>query len=364
MPWNGSGVFARVYSWVADANAGLDILADRMDTDSDDIAQGLMHCLTVNGETVPTANLPMANYRHTGAAAGVADTDYATLGQIKNGGGGLGAGFLPLSGGTINGNLTVNGSLAAGTAALGNVTASGTLGVAGAATLAGVTASNLTVNGSLAAGTTSLGNVTASGTLHVTGATTLGSTTTGGLTVNGSLAAGTASLGNVTSSGTLTVGNTATFNGALNANGTTNCGGQVVCAQNIYPATDNSKECGIAGSAWFGVESYAFVNHSDARSKTGLAPLDADCLALVRAIAPQRFRWAARPDDAAEHWGFTAQDVGAAMAAAGHQFGGHLVDPETGRERLAYSELVALLWRAVQQLSERLEALGAPAREA
>lgn len=107
MPWNGSGVFARIYSWAADRDAGLDILADRMDTDTDDIAQGLMHCLTVNGETVPTANLPMANFRHTGAAAGVADTDYATLGQIKNGGGGLAGGFLPLSGGTIAGPLTV-----------------------------------------------------------------------------------------------------------------------------------------------------------------------------------------------------------------------------------------------------------------
>ncbi len=72
MPWNGSGVFgARVYSWAADRDAGLDILADRMDTDTDDIAQGLMHCLTVNGETVPVANLPMANFRHTGASGRV-----------------------------------------------------------------------------------------------------------------------------------------------------------------------------------------------------------------------------------------------------------------------------------------------------
>lgn len=119
MPWNGSGVFARVYSWIADAAAGLDILADRMDQDTDDIAQGLMHCLTVNGETVPTANLPMNNYRHTGVSAGVADTDYCTVGQIKNGGGGLpSGGYLALAGGTLTGNLIISSAGVAPTLAL------------------------------------------------------------------------------------------------------------------------------------------------------------------------------------------------------------------------------------------------------
>lgn len=107
MPWNGSGVFARIYSWAADRDAGLDILADRMDTDTNDIAQGLMHCLTINGETVPTANLPLNNFRFTGASSGVANTDFVTLGQLKNGGGGLSGGFLPLSGGTLTGALIV-----------------------------------------------------------------------------------------------------------------------------------------------------------------------------------------------------------------------------------------------------------------
>ena len=37
MSWNGAGVFNRIYSWVADKNAGIDITASRMDTDTDDI---------------------------------------------------------------------------------------------------------------------------------------------------------------------------------------------------------------------------------------------------------------------------------------------------------------------------------------
>jgi hypothetical protein len=116
MPWNGSGVFSRVYSWVSDAAAGLDILSDRMDTDTDDLAAGLMHCLTVNGETLPVNNLPMANFRHTGASPGIAASDYATVGQVLNGGGGIVAGgFVPLAGNvSMTGPLGVGGELTGG----------------------------------------------------------------------------------------------------------------------------------------------------------------------------------------------------------------------------------------------------------
>lgn len=123
----------------------------------------------------------------------------------------------------------------------------------------------------------------------------------------------------------------------------------------VYPVVDNRDSSGLAGNAWYACEAYNFVTASDARDKTGIAALDADCLALVRGILPQRFRWAAGGDSGL-HWGFVAQDVAGAMAAAGHEFGGHLTDPESGRERLAYNELVAVLWRAVQQLAERLDA--------
>lgn len=83
MPWNGSGVFNRIYSWVADANAGLDISATRMDTDTDDITtSGFGNCLTRDGQGIATANLPMGGFRHTGASNGVAATDYATVGQV------------------------------------------------------------------------------------------------------------------------------------------------------------------------------------------------------------------------------------------------------------------------------------------
>jgi hypothetical protein len=86
MPFNGSGIFNRVYSWVADKAAGLDISSSRMDTDSNDIASnGLGNCLTRDGQGQATANLPMAGFRHTGVSNAVNRTDYAAFGQVQDG---------------------------------------------------------------------------------------------------------------------------------------------------------------------------------------------------------------------------------------------------------------------------------------
>lgn len=86
MPWNGSGTFNRIYSWVADKAAGLDITASRMDTDTDDItANGFGNSLTRDGQGQPTANLPMAGFRHTNVQNAVNRTDYASFGQVQDG---------------------------------------------------------------------------------------------------------------------------------------------------------------------------------------------------------------------------------------------------------------------------------------
>jgi hypothetical protein len=85
MSWNGGGNFNRLYSWVADKAAGLSISSVRMDADSNDIAaNGFGNCLTRDGQGQPTANLPMANFRHTGVSNGVARSDYAALGQVQD----------------------------------------------------------------------------------------------------------------------------------------------------------------------------------------------------------------------------------------------------------------------------------------
>lgn len=83
--WNGAGVFTRVYSWVADAAAGIDISASRIDSDTNNItSNGLGNCLTRDGQGTATANLPMNGFRHTGVGNGVNPTDYVALGQMQN----------------------------------------------------------------------------------------------------------------------------------------------------------------------------------------------------------------------------------------------------------------------------------------
>lgn len=83
MPWNGSGTYTVPYIWVNDANASIPITASRMDGQDGDLANGLNNCLTRDGQGAPSGNLPMNGFKHTGAAAGVADTDYSTMAQLN-----------------------------------------------------------------------------------------------------------------------------------------------------------------------------------------------------------------------------------------------------------------------------------------
>jgi hypothetical protein len=86
MPFNGSGIFTLVYNWPADAAAGIDIMASRMQGQESDMASsGFDNCLTRDGQGSATTNLPMNNYRHTGVGNGQAATDYAALGQVQFG---------------------------------------------------------------------------------------------------------------------------------------------------------------------------------------------------------------------------------------------------------------------------------------
>lgn len=49
-----------------------------------DIAAALTASIAKDGQTVPTANLPMGGFRHTGASPGVANGDYVTMGQFNS----------------------------------------------------------------------------------------------------------------------------------------------------------------------------------------------------------------------------------------------------------------------------------------
>lgn len=84
--FNGSGTFIRSYSWVTDAANGIKIRADRMDTEDDGFAtNGLTLCVTRNGQSPWTANLPAGGHKITGLADGSAATDSASLAQVQSG---------------------------------------------------------------------------------------------------------------------------------------------------------------------------------------------------------------------------------------------------------------------------------------
>lgn len=85
MPFNGSGTFTRLRNWVNDAAAGIRIRADYHDSEDDNFANGLSQCITKDGQTTITANLPMSTYRHTGVGAATARTDYARYDQVQDG---------------------------------------------------------------------------------------------------------------------------------------------------------------------------------------------------------------------------------------------------------------------------------------
>jgi hypothetical protein len=85
MAFNGSGTFLRIRNWTNDAAAGIRIRADRHDSEDDNFAQGLSQCITKDGQTTITANLPMATFRHTNVGEGTALTHYARYDQVSVG---------------------------------------------------------------------------------------------------------------------------------------------------------------------------------------------------------------------------------------------------------------------------------------
>lgn len=85
MAFDGNGTFNRLYSWVADRNAGINIDATRSDNEDNGFATGLSTCMTKDGQSTPTANLKMGGFKFTNIGSGSARTDSIQLGQAQDG---------------------------------------------------------------------------------------------------------------------------------------------------------------------------------------------------------------------------------------------------------------------------------------
>lgn len=80
MPRNGSGTYTRPQS---DYVPGTTILATSVNSDLNDMANAMTASLARDGQTTPTANIPLGGFRITNLANGTSDTDAATLAQAN-----------------------------------------------------------------------------------------------------------------------------------------------------------------------------------------------------------------------------------------------------------------------------------------
>lgn len=151
--FDGTGAFRRIYSWVTDQANGILVRADRMDEDADNFAAGLSNCITRDGQSPATQNIPMGGHKITGLAAGASAGDAVNFGQAFNApaytggvtysGGMIGSGNVVLTGGTVD--MDAMTAVLVPTAALGDssTNAASTAFVAQAAFAAALPAQSL-----------------------------------------------------------------------------------------------------------------------------------------------------------------------------------------------------------------------------
>lgn len=84
MSFNGSGTF-NINTAGQPVVTGTVISSSVFNALTADLATGLSTCITKDGQTTVTANIPMNSFKFTGLAAGTAATDSVRLGQLQAG---------------------------------------------------------------------------------------------------------------------------------------------------------------------------------------------------------------------------------------------------------------------------------------
>lgn len=82
MPFNGSGTYVRTQDWTNDAAANIKIRADRHDSNDDDIASALSLCITRNGQSTISADIPFNGKKIVNLANPVAAQDAVTKAYV------------------------------------------------------------------------------------------------------------------------------------------------------------------------------------------------------------------------------------------------------------------------------------------
>lgn len=84
MPRNGSGLY-QLPSGINPVVTQTLITSGWANTTLNDVASALTASIARDGQTIPTANLPMGNFRHTGVGEPTARDQYITLGYVQDG---------------------------------------------------------------------------------------------------------------------------------------------------------------------------------------------------------------------------------------------------------------------------------------
>lgn len=181
-------------------------------------------------------------------------------------------------------------------------------------------------------------------------------------------------------SGEFSVGTTANNAGGAGASATVTTRLKVQNAGHLVPGADNALTLGASGLRWSQLwAGTTTINTSDERQKTDIAESDLG-LEFIEALRPVRYRFKVGqnayqqvPDGENEdgsprfreelvpvpgkrpHYGFLAQHVAAVLGSK--DFAGYVHDAETDVYGLRYSEFIAPLVKAVQELSARVREL-------
>lgn len=146
MPFNGSGTFNRLYSWVIDAANSVNISSSRMDAELNGVAAALTNCITRDGQSPPSADIPWGGKRLTNLAAAAAGSDALSRDTADSR-------YILASGAT---NLTLSGALNAATGNFtGALVVNGALSVSSTVTFFGALGVNGTINTNQNVGLTS-----------------------------------------------------------------------------------------------------------------------------------------------------------------------------------------------------------------
>ena len=84
MPFDNTGTFNRIHSWEQDRLDGISIDSERVDEDTNDIAEGLSNCMLRDGSMAMGGILDMNNFKIQKLANGTASSDAVNKDQLDS----------------------------------------------------------------------------------------------------------------------------------------------------------------------------------------------------------------------------------------------------------------------------------------